>query len=173
MSKPIDQKLLEMRNGFTAVSSAIEAIANNPLTAPDVNNILDRKSIWKIKIQGGRIAQFSSAGIKDTASDFVLRVTNDGITVDTAHVNSIPNALSVGGDLTVAGEVHATRLHVDEVVADIRNETTSNLEFRAEGGSVSNKGLIWSGEGNTRQFTMQGDRLFSSHSIDLHKKSKF
>jgi hypothetical protein len=172
MSKPIDQKLLEMRNGFTAVSSAIEAIANNPLTAPDVNNILDR-SLSGDKIQGGRIAQFSSAGIKDTASDYVLRVTNDGITVDTAHVNNIPNALTVGGDLTVAGEVHATRLHVDEVVADIRNETTSNLEFRAEGGSVSNKGLIWSGEGNTRQFTMQGDRLFSSHSIDLHKNQSF
>ena len=171
MSK-IDQKLSEMRNGCEAVSQAVEAIAKKTPSAPDVSGILDR-SLSGNKIQGGRIAEFSSAGIKDTASDYILNVTDNGITVDTARINNIANALNVNGNLTVAGEVHATRLHVDEVVADIRNETTSNLEFRAEGGSVSNKGLIWAGEGNTRQFTMQGDRLFSSNSIDLHKDQSF
>ena len=84
MSK-IDQKLSEMRNGFEAVSQAVEAIAKKTPSAPDVSGILDR-SLSGNKIQGGRIAEFSSAGIKDTASDYVLRVADNGITVDTARI---------------------------------------------------------------------------------------
>ena len=168
----INQKLIEMRNGFSAVSDAVEALAKKTPDAPDLTNVLDR-SISGNKIMGGRIGQFASNGIKDTSTDFVLRVNDNGITVNTAHVQSIPNALAVGGNLTVNGIIHATRLEVDEVVSDVRNETTSNLEFKAVNGSVGNKGLVWTGEGNTRQLTMQRDRLFSSQSVDLAKERDF
>ena len=168
----MSQKLTEMRNGFEAVSQAVEAIAKKNPEAPDLSNVLDR-SISGNKIQGGRIAQFSSAGIKDTASDFVLKVTDQGITVNTARIENIANPLSVDGELTVNGTINATKINVDEIVADVRNETTSNLEFKAENNSVSNKGLVWTGEGNTRQLTMQQDRLFSSQSIDLPRGRDF
>jgi len=164
----INQKLIEMRNGFDAVSNAVEALASKTPDAPDLSHVLDR-SISGNKIMGGRLAQFASNGIKDTASDFVVRITDSGLTVDNATIKNIPNALQVGGDLNVAGTVHATRLEVDEVIADVRNETTSNLEFKAVNNSVSNKGLVWTGEGNTRQLTMQQDRLFSSQAIDIAK----
>ena len=142
----MNQKLTEMRNGFEAVSQAVEAIAKQNPQAPDLSSVLDR-SISGNKLQGGRIAQFSSAGIKDTASDFILKVTDKGISVDIAHIKKIPNELHVDGHLNVNGIINAKKINVDEVVADIRNETTSNLEFKAENNSVSNKGLIWSGEG--------------------------
>lgn len=168
MSK-IDQKLIEMRNGFDAVSQAVEAIANSK---PQMPEILDR-SLSGNKISGGRIAHFASAGIKDTAKDTVLTVNDDGISVATVRTKSIPNALTVGGDLTVDGTITATKLHVNELVADVRNERTTNLEFKAENNSVSNKGIVWTGEGQTRQLTMQSDRLFSSQSIDIFKEKDY
>jgi hypothetical protein len=39
--------------------------------------------------------------------------------------------------------------------------------MKALNGSVSNTGVIWTGEGNTRQLTQQQDRLYSSNSIDI------
>ena len=51
-------------------------------------------------------------------------------------------------------------------------ETTQFVEFRAKkGGDNSGKGLIWSGQGYTKQLVFQAnpDRFFSSESIDLDK----
>lgn len=167
----IEQKLAEMRNGFNAVSEAVEALANQP--APKAT-ILDRELSGN-KINGGKITNFSSVGITDTATDTQLRVANDGVTVTVLHVNRIANPLTIQGELTVQGTISATRLNVDEISADIRNERTSNLEFKAENGSILNKGLVWTGERNTRQLTMQGgpDRLFSSETIDIFRDKEY
>ena len=47
-------------------------------------------------------------------------------------VETIVGATTVSGDLTVQGLITATRLHVDEITADIRQERTSSLEFTDE-----------------------------------------
>ena len=72
---------------------------------------------------------FPSAGIKDTANDFVLTIADDGITVDVIKTKVIANNVTVQGDLTVTGGITATQLHVDEITADIRNERTSHLRI--------------------------------------------
>lgn len=54
----------------------------------------------------------------------------------------------------------------------VAQEITQFLEFRAKKGESNNgKGVIWSGEGPTKQLTFnhKPDRLFSSESIDLAK----
>lgn len=168
MSK-LNQKITDMRNGLQAAADAIEALASRETPMPEM---LDR-SISGNKISGGRIANFSSAGIKDTAKDFVLTITDAGITVKYANIQTIGNPLDVQGDLSVQGAIKATKLDVAEINADVRNERTSSLEFKAENGSVSNKGLVWTGEGSTRQLTMQSDRLFSSQSLDLFKDREY
>jgi hypothetical protein len=167
----IEHKLTEMRNGFAAVSAAVEAISKQPAPKPE---ILDRQLSGN-KINGGLITNFASTGIKDTATAPTLLVADDGVTVTVMRVNTIANPLTVEGSLTVKGEITATKLHVDEISADVRNERTGPLEFKAEGGNIYSKGLIWTGSGNTRQFTMQGspDRLFSSESIDIAKSKEF
>ena len=75
------------------------------------------------------------------------------------------------GDLAVTGSITATKLHVDEITADVRNERTSPLEFQGGHG----KGLIWTGVGHTRQFTFQPnpDKLFSSEHIDLNREKSY
>ena len=158
-----------MRQGFDAVSKAIEAVANAKPAKPE---ILDR-SLSGNKISGGRIANFASNGIQDTSTDFVLKVSDSGIKVHAVNTPVIGNALDIRGDLTVQGSISATRLDVAEVVADVRNETTSNLEFKGVNGSVQNKGIVWTGESITRQLTMQGDRLFSSQTIDVNKGQSY
>jgi hypothetical protein len=167
----IEQKLTEMRNGFTAVGEAVEAIANQP--APKAV-ILDR-GLSGNKINGGTITNFKSTGITDTATSPTLLVANDGVTITVLRVNSIANPLTVQGNLTVQGEITATRLHVDEISADIRNERTGPLEFLADAGGIYGKGLIWKGSGSTRQLTMQGspDRIFSSESIDVFRDKDY
>lgn len=52
-------------------------------------------------------------------------------------------------------------------------EVTKFLEFRAKnGGDNSGKGIIWSGQGTTKQLVFQAnpDRFFSSESINLDKE---
>ena len=167
----IDQKLTEMRNGFNAVSEAVEALANRP--APEATIL--RRGLSGDHINGGKITNFSSVGIADTATDTQLRVSDDGVTVVVLHVNRIANPLTVQGQLTVEGAIRATRLDVDEISADVRNERTSNLEFKAENGSILNKGFVWSGQGNTRSLTFQGgpDRFFSSETVDIFRDKEY
>ena len=167
----IENKLTEMRNGFAAVSAAVEAISKRPAPKPE---ILDRQLSGN-KINGGLITNFASTGIKDTATSPTLLVADDGVTVTVLRVNRIVNPLTVEGNLTVKGEITATKLHVDEISADVRNERTGPLEFKADNGNIYSKGLIWSGAGPTRQFTMQGgpDRLFSSESLDIAKGKEY
>lgn len=61
-------------------------------------------------------------------------------------------------------------LYVDNLVSDTRIERTSPIEFTtSRDQSIYGKGLIWTGNGETRRFIMDQnpDRLFSTESIDI------
>ena len=158
---------MSIRDHLNNLATALETLENQPAPAPE---ILDR-GLSGNKINGGRVTNFSSVGILDKATDFVLRIADDGISVKHVRTKSIPNALTVGGDLTVKGSISATSLHVDEITADVRNERTSPLEF--QGGY--NQGLVWTGFDATKSFTLQGgpDRIFSSENIDLYRNKEY
>ena len=164
----------DIKNNLIALADAIEELQNRPVPKPE---ILDR-ALSGDKIMGGKITKFASVGIKDNATYAekpVLVIENDKIVAPALEAKEILNPLTVKGSLTVEGEVHAKKLHVDEISADIRNERTGPLEFKAENGSIANKGLVWTGQGNTKQLTMQGnpERLFSSETIDLARDKEF
>jgi len=159
--------MTDIRKSLENLAEAIEKIDNKPAPAPEIND----RSLSGNKIHGGIITQFASAGIRDEANNPVLTVKDDGLHVKNAKIQSISNDLSVKGTLSVDGEITATRLNVNEINADIRNERTAPLEFKAENGNVYNKGLLWSAKDYTKQLVIQGspDRLWSSEHIDLHK----
>ena len=92
----IDQKLTEMRNGFNAVSEAVEALANQPAPQPTILN----RGLSGNHINGGKITNFSSVGITDTATDTQIRVSDNGVTIVALNVNTINNPLTVQGQLT-------------------------------------------------------------------------
>jgi len=161
----------DIRSGLTALSEAIDTLQSAP--APKVE-ILDRELSGN-KINGGMITNFKSVGIVDEANKTALTVHNDGITVKAINVQQINNELTINGNLDVNGHIHATSLHVDEVSADIRNERTSSLEFRAENGELNGKGLIWSGEDYTKQLVYRNtpNRIWSSEDIDLNREKVY
>lgn len=164
--------MTDIRKSLDSLADAIESIANQPAPTPQIND----RELSGNKINGGRITNFSSVGIKDLSKDFVLTVSDDGIHVSTAHINTIPNALQVKGTLNVEGEIFATKLHVDEISADVRNERSSPLEFKSDdGGLAYGKGIIWTGGKYTKQFVLQSnpDRLWSSEDIDLHQDKTY
>jgi hypothetical protein len=158
----------DIRNGLKALSDAIDALQSNPVPTPE---ILDR-GLSGNKINGGVITNFQSVGIVDEARQTALTVTNEGIAVQNINVQNIMNPVTVKGALTVQGEITASRLHVDEISADIRNERTTPLEFKAENESLSGKGLIWTGVDYTKQFVYKHspDRLWSSEDIDIDRE---
>lgn len=165
----------ELKNSLIALAETIEELQNRPVPKPQ---ILDRE-LSGDKIMGGKITKFSSVGIKDNATyaeQAVLFVENDRIVVSAIETKEIVNSLKIKGSLAVDGEITAKKLHVDEISADIRNERTGPLEFKAENGSIANKGLVWTGKGNTKQLTMQGSdetRLFSSETIDIARDKEY
>jgi len=161
----------DIRKSLESLADSIEKIQKQPVPKTE---ILDRQLSGN-KIHGGRITKFSSMGILDTANDHVLFVEDDGITVKSVTTDKIQGSVSVNGNLNVNGEVHAKKLHVDEVSADVRNERTSPLEFAGESNFAFGKGLIWSGPSATKQLVLQGgpDRLWSSEDMDLHQSKTY
>ena len=165
----------ELKNSLIALAETIEELQNRPVPKPQ---ILDRE-LSGDKIMGGKITKFASVGIKDNATyadQPVLIIENDKITAPAIQTKEVLNPLTVKGSLTVEGEITAKKLHVDEISADVRNERTGPLEFKAENGSIANKGLVWTGKGNTKQLTMQGtdeNRLYSSEIIDLARDKEY
>lgn len=154
---------MTIRENLEQLAETIEALEARPQTA--IPEILDR-GLSGNKINGGRITNFASNGITDTASDTVVTISDDGLHVNAIAVKAITRPVTIQGELTVTGAITAAKLHVDEITSDVRNERTSPLEFQGGYG----KGLIFTGEGHTRQFTFQGnpDKYFSSENVDLN-----
>jgi len=160
-----NENLLKLRQGVDALYTAIEAVANTPLpTLEPANN-----SISGDKIHGGRITKFKSTGIEDASTRAVVLVNDLGVHTDSLTVKTLQGDVAVIGDLNVKGEITATKLHVNELSADVRNERTSSLEFLADDNGIYGKGLVWKGNGSTKQLVYRAnpDRLWTSESIDL------
>lgn len=167
-----DSEILKVKEGLVVLGEAIETIANRELPMPEIRD----RSLSGNKIHGGRITQFQSVGIRDDSTRLVVLVNDDGLLTDYIDVDTLLGDTKVSGNLNVDGEITARKLHVDELSADVRQERTSPLEFVAsEEDSIYGKGLLWTGEGYTRQLIMQGnpDRIFSSETIDVHRDKHF
>ncbi len=121
-------------------------------------------------INGGVIRNFESSGIKDSASTTKLTLSDSQVTVENLQVSTLVGDVNVEKSLTVQGLIKAQRLEVDEIQADLRLERSSPLEFKAtKDSSLVGKGLLFSGQGHTKQFifSTNPDRFFSTESLDL------
>ena len=158
--------LSSLRSALNTLGDTIETIANKPAEKPEwLNN-----EISGDKIHGGRITKFSSVGIKDSATRQTIFVNDDGIHVDNVHTNTLKDSVAVENNLSVGGTITASRLEVNEISADIRNERSSPLEFTStDEQGIYGKGLLWRGEDFSRQFVYRAnpDRIWTTESIDL------
>lgn len=164
--------MTDLRNSLDVLASAIEDLQSKP--SPELE-ISDRQLSGN-KISGGLITRFSSVGIRDKASDAILEVKDDGIHVDVVHTSNLEGNVAVSGDLNVQGEIVASKIHVDEIIADVRNERSDPLSFIGKNDTTAyGKGLIWPAKDYTKQFLLmeKPDRFFATESIELRANKIF
>jgi len=170
----IDKRQVQaVRDNLNSVATVIENLAYQQ--PPSIADLPDR-SISGDKIRGGTIAQFSSMGIKDDSTRLVVRVNNDGILTDFIDVETLVGDVNVEGNLIVGGSITATKLHVDELTADVRQERSSPLEFVAtKTESVYGKGLQWKSDQPTKQLVLRAnpDRIYFTESVDLAREKSY
>jgi len=168
MSNISDPEIQRIRQGLNDLGDVIYQLSRTEAPTPEINN----RSLTGDAIHGGKITAFQSVGIRDDSSRLVVVIDDDGIVTDNIDVETIVGATTVSGDLTVQGLITATRLHVNEITADIRQERTSSLEYTDD---VYHKGLVWRTPNGSKQFSLkpQPDRLWSDLPIDVHRDSYY
>lgn len=167
-----NQQVQKIRDDLNNLATVIENLAYAEPAQPEIKF----RSLSGDHIHGGKITKFQSAGIKDDSSRLVVLVNDDGILTDFIDVETLVGDVKVEGNLHVGGEITATKLHVNELSADIRHERTTPLEFVAdEVNSIYGKGLQWKGLEHTRQLIYRAnpDRIFSSESLDLGRDQHY
>ena len=177
MNSKIDPAKVDIiKEGFAHVGPLLNELleaanASQPFDPKAVAN----RSISGDKINGGRITNFESVGIKDGSSRLVVFVNDEGLLTDKIDVETLVGDTSVDGNLTVKGKISAEQLHVEHITQDTRFERSSSLEFLAANNGIHGKGLLWVGSGHTRQFVLKAnpDRLWSTESLDLHGESAY
>lgn len=156
--------MTNIRNTLNDLGSVIEDLQNN---TPSV--VI--RELSGDKVLGGTIRSFGSTGITDEASRKVVTVRNDGIHLETIHVDYIAGPVNVTGNLTVAGDISARTLHVEELQADVRSERLEPIAFITGNRNTTayGKGLTWPGGEYTKQFLLmeRPDRFFATESIEL------
>jgi hypothetical protein len=147
-----------------------ESFLNNPLTFIEK---MPKRSLSGDHINGGKILKFSSAGITDLASKEQIVVRDDAVSIKTLKVSNIQENLTVDGTI-FSEEVKTKKLSVDvlevkEIKADIQFEKNTPIVF--SGDNIYGKGMLWAGQGHTKQFVFNSgpDRFFSSEILDLAK----
>ena len=136
----------------------------------DIVNSIPLRALSGDHIAGGVIRNFASSGITDTSMTAQINISDNGVAITALNVTNIVNDVIFDKSITVNGTVKVNRLEVNELQADLRIERSSSLEFKAEKNNpVYGKGLLWIGNGYTKQwvYNTEPDCFFSSESINL------
>lgn len=162
----------------TNVDQALAALAD-ALKSSEPSTFLDNpkefvkkiplRSLSGDHINGGKIQNFSSTGITDTAVSTQLTITDDGVIIHKL----------ASGFVMEQGIIEAKELHAEMLVAEtIRAGTIQGeIQYAADqpitfkGDSLEGKGLLWTGQGYTKQliYASNPDRFFASENLDLGK----
>ena len=150
-----------VNNLLAALGDEINAITQK--AAPDFKEIarkLPLRSLTGDHISGGKIQNFASTGITDTAVKTQLTIDDSGVHAKNLFVENIDN-------LTINGTLKTKILEVDEIRADIKFEKDVSIVF--SGDTIDGKGLLWAGHGYTKQFLFAAnpDRFFISENLDF------
>ena len=117
-------------------------------------------------INGGKILNFESSGIKDSASSTKITIDNDKVTIDTLATNTIPNSLDILGNLNVDGTLCVHTIEVENLKTNLDIDQSKAIKYS---GDINGKGFLWAGKDYTKQFVYQTDKIFSSETINIAK----
>jgi hypothetical protein len=156
-----------INNILAALGDEINGIAQK--SAPDLKEIarkLPFRSLTGDHINGGKIQNFSSAGITDKATVEQLSLTDNGVAV-----KKFSEGFTVNGNIQ-AEDARVKVLKADVIQADTivgKIEYANDVPIVFSGKDIEGKGILWSGQGNTKQFIYAAnpDRFFVSENLDF------
>lgn len=162
------------------LGTTLKVLAESNQQAVDLKTLpsqLPKRSLSGDHINGGKIVNFASSGILDQARSTQITIQDNAVSVKTLAVDKIQNNLVVeksitAEDINVSGTIKANKLEINELTSDLRFERSASLEFKVpKGEKLSGKGMLWVGDGHTKQliFSHKPDRFFSSESFELAK----
>ena len=170
-----------------------------PVNLETFKNIPD-DAIDGDKIHGGTISSFSSTGIADLATKTSLTVSDGRITVDAVRTSSIEGNIKVDGslavkkhiavqensnfeqdlyigkDLTVAGEIRAITMRVDNVIAKTSYELKEPVNWSFDNGGIEGKGLVFKRSKKEIDFFIyksDPNRIHTNLDIELYKTASY
>jgi hypothetical protein len=158
----IDQALLALGDALKSQEPAINALQL-------ISQFPDR-SLTGNHIHGGKILNFESSGIKDSATTTKIVIENDKVSIDTLATKHIPNSIQVSGDVDVTGTIRVETLQVTNLLADLDIDQNKAIKYT---GTIDGKGFLWAGPDYTRQLVYQNGSIFSSESINVGKDKSF
>lgn len=163
----IDQALSAL--GFALKQERDENPLNNPMAFVER---IPKRALTGDHINGGKIINFASQGITDTASKQQITVKDDGVTLTSLSVPEIKGNVNIEGTVSAshidAKSAVLETLTVQNLKADIQFEKDTPIVFS---GDTSGKGIIWKGKNYNKQFVFntKPDKFFSSETIDINK----
>ena len=95
--------MTDIRTGLNALADAIDEL-KQPKPTPEIGE----RALSGNVIHGGLITHFSSVGIRDKATDEVVRVADDGLHVEAIHLSKIEGTVDVA--MTSCGTIDALPL---------------------------------------------------------------
>ena len=136
------------------------------LSSKQILEKLPFRSLSGDHINGGKIHNFSSSGIVDKATKPQLNLSDQGVAVQTFSQGFTVNGNIQAEDARVK-VLKADVIQADNIIGTIEYANDAPVVFT--GKTLEGKGMLWSGQGNTKQFIFASnpDRFFSSENIDL------
>ena len=156
---------------LAALGDALKSHEPPPINILEMVSQIPDRSLSGNHISGGKILNFSSAGIVDNATAPRLKVTDNAITVENLNVPNIVSDVTFKGNVDIKGTAKIKNLEVESLSADI--EITQNNSIKYVGDNIDGKGFLWSGDDYTRQFVYQSGNIFSSESIDIGRGKQY
>ncbi len=161
----------------TNIDQALAALAD-ALKGSEPSTFLDNpkefvkkiphRSLTGDHINGGKIHNFSSSGIEDTASSNMLTITDEGIVIH-----------KFAKGFRVDDTVMIDHVSCNSITADIiqckkilgKPEFSNDESIIFSGDNLEGKGILWTGKGQTKQliFASNPDRIFISETVDLSR----
>ena len=175
----LSDKYITMNNtnidqALAALADALKSQNTNPLDTDPKAFIkkIPLRGLSGDHINGGKVLNFSSSGITDSATKEQVKITDESISINALRVGVIRDNLNVEGEIT-AKTVKVDVLEAKEIKAEIQFEKNISVTFGGE--NSAGKGLLWTGQGYTKQFVynQNPDRFYSSETIDVGRNKHF
>jgi hypothetical protein len=117
-------------------------------------------------INGGKIHNFSCSGISDKATTEQLTISDAGVAVKQFSAGFTVNGNIQAEDARVK-VLKADVIQADNIIGTI--EYANDVPIVFTGKDIVGKGMLWSGQGNTKQFIYAAnpDRFFVSENLDF------